>query len=50
VRVGAATAAALAEAASRVAIEAALDRLVLFESITGSGRARYVSRADVPLG
>ena len=50
VRAGAATAAALAEAASQVAIEAALDRLVLFESVTGSGRARYVSRADVPLG
>jgi RNA 2',3'-cyclic 3'-phosphodiesterase len=50
VRVGAATAAALAEAANRVAIPAAFDRLVLFESVTGSGRARYVSRADVPLG
>jgi 2'-5' RNA ligase len=50
VRAGAATAAALAAAASQVAIEAAFDRLVLFESVTGSGRARYVSRADVPLG
>jgi 2'-5' RNA ligase len=50
VRAGAATAAALAEAADRVSIEAAMDRLVLFESVTGSGRARYLNRADVPLG
>jgi RNA 2',3'-cyclic 3'-phosphodiesterase len=50
VRAGAATATALRNAASRVAIDATIDRIVLFESITGSGRARYVARAEAALG
>lgn len=50
VRAGAATAAALRQAADQVAIDATIDRIVLFESITGSGRARYVVRAEAALG
>ncbi len=50
VRAGSATAAALKAAASTIAIEATLDRIVLFESITGSGRARYLARAESVLG
>jgi hypothetical protein len=42
--------AALRAAAAELAIESPIDRVVLFESITGSGRARYVDRADVALG
>ncbi|MBA2382806.1 MAG: RNA 2',3'-cyclic phosphodiesterase [Chloroflexi bacterium] len=50
VRAGPATVAALRAAAVELAIESPIERLVLYESITGSGRARYVDRADVALG
>lgn len=50
VRAGPATAAALEAAAADLAIESPIDRVVLFESITGSGRARYVERAAATLG
>ncbi len=50
VRAGPTTAAALRDAAAGLAIDALLDRIVLFESVTGSGRARYVPRAETPLG
>jgi 2'-5' RNA ligase len=49
VRAGPATVAALRAAAAELAIESPIDRVVLFESITGSGRARYVDRADAVL-
>jgi 2'-5' RNA ligase len=45
VRAGPATVAALTEAAADLAIESPIDRLVLYESITGSGRAQYVERS-----
>ena len=50
VRAGPATVAALKAAAAELAIKSPIDRLVLFESITGSGRARYVDRVEVVLG
>lgn len=50
VRAGPATVAALRAAAAELAIESPIERLVLFESITGSGRARYVERAAAALG
>jgi 2'-5' RNA ligase len=50
VRAGPATVAALTDAAADLAIESPIDRLILFESITGAGRARYVERAAAPLG
>ena len=50
VRAGPATVAALRAAAADLAIESPIERVVLYESITGSGRARYVDRADVALG
>jgi 2'-5' RNA ligase len=50
VRAGPATVAALTAAAADLAIESPIDRLILFESITGSGRARYVERAAAGLG
>jgi RNA 2',3'-cyclic 3'-phosphodiesterase len=50
VRAGPATVAALAEAARDVAIDARVERIVLFESVTGGGPARYVSRAEAALG
>lgn len=50
VRAGPATVAALRAAAAELAIESPIERVVLFESITGSGRARYVDRATVALG
>jgi hypothetical protein len=50
VRAGPATVAALTEAASDLAIESPIDRVILYESITGSGRARYVERAAAALG
>lgn len=50
VRAGPATVAALRAAATEIAIESPIDRVVLFESITGDGRARYVPRAEMPLG
>ncbi len=43
---GRATAAALIAAARDVSIETVVDRIVLFESLTGSGPARYVARAE----
>jgi RNA 2',3'-cyclic 3'-phosphodiesterase len=50
VRAGPATVAALTAAAADLAIESPIDRLILFESITGSGRARYIERAAAALG
>jgi RNA 2',3'-cyclic 3'-phosphodiesterase len=50
VRAGPATVAALRTAASELAIESPIGQIVLFESITGSGRARYVERAASALG
>ena len=50
VRAGPATVAALKAAVAGATIESPIDRLILFESITGSGRARYVARAEAPLG
>jgi len=50
VRAGPATVAALRTAAAELAIESPIERVVLFESITGSGRARYVDRAAIALG
>jgi 2'-5' RNA ligase len=50
VRAGPATVAALTAAAADLAIESRIDRIILFESITGSGRARYVERAASALG
>ena len=50
VRAGPATVAALRVAASELAIPSPIERMVLFESITGSGRARYVERSAAPLG
>jgi RNA 2',3'-cyclic 3'-phosphodiesterase len=50
VRAGPATVAALREAAADLAIESPINRIVLFESITGSGRARYIDRVTIPLG
>lgn len=41
VRAGSATAAALIDAAATLSVEATADRLVLFESRTGGGPARY---------
>lgn len=49
VSAGPATVRALARAVEGVAIPATLDRITLFESITGGGRARYRSRAEVGL-
>lgn len=50
VRAGPATVAALRAAAAELAIESPIERVVLYESITGSGRARYVDRAEAVLG
>jgi 2'-5' RNA ligase len=50
VRAGPSTVAALTAAAADLAIESRIDRLILFESITGSGRAQYVERAATALG
>jgi RNA 2',3'-cyclic 3'-phosphodiesterase len=50
VRAGPATVAALREAAAELAIESPISRIVLFESVTGSGRARYIDRVTIPLG
>lgn len=49
VRAGPATVATLKAAAATIAIESSIDRIVLFESITGDGRARYVARAEAAL-
>jgi 2'-5' RNA ligase len=50
VRVGRETAAALRAAAADLRLESPADRLVLFESVTGGGPARYVQRAVAGLG
>jgi 2'-5' RNA ligase len=50
VRAGPATVAALKAAAAELAIESPIERVVLFESVTGSGRARYLDLAEVALG
>ncbi|MEA2518180.1 MAG: 2,3-cyclic 3-phosphodiesterase [Chloroflexota bacterium] len=50
VHAGPATVAALRAAAAEVAIESPIERIVLFESITGDGRARYVVRSEATLG
>ena len=50
VRAGPATVAALTAAAADLAIQSPIDRVILYESITGTGRARYVERAEAPLG
>ncbi len=50
VRAGPATVAALREAAAELAIESPIDRIVLYESVTGSGRARYLDRSEARLG
>ncbi len=49
VRSGPAAVAALTDAARDVRIDAVADRLVLFESVTGGGPARYVARAEAAL-
>lgn len=49
VRAGPATVAALRAAATDLAIVSPIDRIVLFESITGGGRARYVERSEALL-
>jgi 2'-5' RNA ligase len=46
----AATARRLVEEAAGLALPSRVDRLVLFESITGGGPARYVPVESVPLG
>ena len=50
VRAGPATVGALKAVAATIAIESPIDRIILFESITGDGRARYVARAEAALG
>jgi len=50
VRAGPATVAALTAAAADLAITSPIDRVILYESITGSGRARYVERAVSSFG
>jgi 2'-5' RNA ligase len=49
-RSGAATAAALVEAAADLSVVSAVDRIVLYESVTGGGPARYVPLEEAPLG
>ncbi|HEY7971190.1 MAG TPA: RNA 2',3'-cyclic phosphodiesterase [Candidatus Limnocylindrales bacterium] len=48
-RSGPATAAALREAAADLSVVSAVDRLVLYESVTGGGPARYVPLEEAPL-
>jgi 2'-5' RNA ligase len=50
VRGGPQTAAALRAAAETLDVVSTVDRVVLFESITGGGPARYVARAEAGLG
>ena len=50
VRAGPATVAALKAAAADISISSPIDRIVLYESLTGDGRARYVVRSESPLG
>jgi 2'-5' RNA ligase len=49
-RSGPATAAALREAAADLSVGSAVDRLVLYESVTGGGPARYVPLEEARLG
>jgi 2'-5' RNA ligase len=49
VRAGAATAAALIAASAAFSVSFTADRLVLFESLTGGGPARYEPLSDHPL-
>jgi RNA 2',3'-cyclic 3'-phosphodiesterase len=49
VRSGPDAVAALAAAVGEMSIDATVDRIVLFESITGSGPARYEPRAEASL-
>ncbi len=49
-RSGPATAAALREAAADLSVGSAVDRLVLYESVTGGGPARYVPLEEAALG
>jgi RNA 2',3'-cyclic 3'-phosphodiesterase len=46
---GARTAARLVQAASELDVRWTVDRLVLYESVTGGGPARYVPLAEAPL-
>jgi len=48
-RSGPATAAALREAAANLSVVSAVDRLVLYESVTGGGPARYIPLDEAPL-
>jgi len=50
VRAGPSTVAALRAVAADLAIVSSIERMTLFESVTGVGRARYVVRADALLG
>jgi len=50
VRAGPATAAALRAAADELDLPSPIDRIVAYESITGRGPARYVSRGEALLG
>ena len=50
VRAGPATAAALRIAAAELDLASVIERVVLFESLTGGGPARYVSRGEASLG
>jgi 2'-5' RNA ligase len=50
VRAGPASAAALRSAADGLRLSSRVDRVVLFESLTGGGPARYVPLQDVALG
>jgi 2'-5' RNA ligase len=50
VRAGARTAQALARAAGELDVTSLVDRIVVFESVTGGGPARYVSRGEARLG
>jgi RNA 2',3'-cyclic 3'-phosphodiesterase len=47
---GRATVAALVDAAAELEVVSPIDRVVLFESVTGDGRARYVARSEARLG
>jgi 2'-5' RNA ligase len=49
-RSGPATAAALKEAAADLSVVSAVDRIVLYESVTGGGPARYVPLEEARLG
>ena len=50
VAAGAATVAALSEAVAGRTVTSRIDRIVVFETITGGGPARYIERASAPLG